>query len=222
MSRSPLSLLAAGFVALAAHGLTGCHSDQPPPPRYPVAAPNPNALMVYYRLPFVGRWKILRTHYGAKQPDQTWALDIVPDSSGGDHRTNSGFACYNQPVLSPAPGIVVTVVDGVPENIPGQKNVYDQHGNYVVIDHQNGEYTLIAHFIPGSFKVRPGQVIAAGVELGRCGNSGMSTLPHIHWQVMDNANPSIAKGIRQRLTTYLKSGAASVDMPDGKETVENK
>ena len=35
-----------------------------------------------------------------------------------------------------------------------QKNVYDQHGNYVVIDHGNGEYSLFAHLIPGSIKVR--------------------------------------------------------------------
>ncbi len=221
MSR-PHTLLAAGFIALAANALAGCTTDQPPPPRYPVAAPNPNVPAVYYRLPFVGKWKILRTHYGAKQPDQVWALDLVPEGSGGDRRQNSGFPCYNQPVLSDAAGIIMTVVDGIPENQPGQKNVYDQHGNYVVIDHQNGEYSLFAHFIPGSFKVRPGMPVAAGVELGRCGNSGMSTLPHIHWQVMDNVNPSIARGVRQRLGTYTKNGSASVDMPDGKDIVENK
>jgi len=219
---SPFSFLAAALLSLAAL-LAGCNHDPPPPARYPVPPPNPNAPIVYYRLPFVGKWKILRTHYGAKQPDQVWALDIIPEGGGGgDRHQNSGFACYNQPVLSDAPGIIAIVVDGIPENPVGQRNVYDQHGNYVVIDHQNGEYSLFAHFIPGSFKVRPGMQVQAGVELGRCGNSGMSTLPHIHWQVMDNVNASIARGIRQRLGTYTKNGAASVDMPDGKDAIENQ
>lgn len=222
MSR-PHSLLSAAIVTLAVHALAGCNHDQPPPPRYPVPPPNPNVPLVYYRFPFNGKWRVLRTHYGAKQPDQVWAIDIVPETTAvGDRTTNAGFACYNQPVLADAPGVVVTVVDGIPENVPSVKNVYDQHGNYVVIDHQNGEYSLFAHFIPGSFKVRPGMQVQAGTELARCGNSGMSTHPHIHWQVMDSVNPSIAHGIRQRLAPYSRNGADSIDMPDGKDTLENK
>jgi murein DD-endopeptidase MepM/ murein hydrolase activator NlpD len=182
----------------------------------------PGAPVVQYRFPFLGKWRIQRTHYGVKQADQVWAVDLVPDVATGDKSTNAGYPCYNQPVVADAPGIIAITVDGVPENVPGQKNVYDQHGNYVVIDHQNGEYSLFAHFIPGSLKVRPGMFVQAGVELGRCGNSGMSTLPHIHWQVMDNVNSSIAHGIRQRLSPYSRNGAASIDMPDGKDTMENK
>ena len=218
------SLFATGLVALTASALTGCNHDQPPPPRYPVAPPTvPGAPVVQYRFPFTGKWRIQRTHYGAKQQDQVWAMDLVPEGGGTEpHTTNATYPCYNVPVLSDAPGIVATVVDGVPDNVPGQKNVYDQHGNYVVIDHQNGEYSLFAHLIPGSVKVRPGMFIQGGYELGRCGNSGMSTLPHIHWQVMDNVNPSLARGIRQRLSQYRRNGAASIDMPDGRDTMENE
>ena len=180
MNRSH-SFFAASLLALAANGLTGCNNAQPPPPRYPVPPPTvPGAPLVQYRFPFLGKWRIQRTHYGAKQQDQVWAVDMVPDATPGDKSTNAGYPCYNQPVVADAPGIIAIAVDGIPDNVPGQKNVYDQHGNYVVIDHQNGEYSLFAHFIPGSLKVRPGVFVQAGVELGRCGNSGMSTLPHIH------------------------------------------
>ncbi len=222
MNRSH-SFFAASLLALAANGLTGCNNAQPPPPRYPVPPPTvPGAPLVQYRFPFLGKWRIQRTHYGAKQQDQVWAVDMVPDATPGDKSTNAGYPCYNQPVVADAPGIIAIAVDGIPDNVPGQKNVYDQHGNYVVIDHQNGEYSLFAHFIPGSLKVRPGVFVQAGVELGRCGNSGMSTLPHIHWQVMDSVNPSEAHGIRQRLAPYNRNGAASIDMPDGRDTMENK
>ena len=96
-----------------------------------------------------------------------------------------------------------------------------QHGlqpakrcHLVVIDHQNGEFSLFAHFIPGSLKVRPGTFVQAGVELGRCGNSGMSTLPHIHWQVMDNVNPQLAHAVAPRYLPYLRNGMMTTDPPD--------
>jgi len=149
-------------------------------------------------------------------------MDIVPDGRPSGNQENSAYPCYNQPVVADAPGIVVIAVDGVPDNVPGTTNGYDQHGNYVVIDHQNGEFSLMAHLIPGSLKVRVGTPVQAGSELGRCGNSGNSTMPHIHWQVMDNANANQARGLQPRLTPYNRNGNPSTDMPDKKDTMENK
>lgn len=178
--------------------------------------------MVYYKFPFLGKWRVLRTHYGARQADQAFAIDVVPDGKASASPTNSGYPCYNQPIVADAPGIVVVAVDGVPENVPGTLNMYDQHGNYVVIDHKNGEFSLMAHMIPGSLKVRPGTPVQAGMELGRCGNSGVSTHPHIHWQVMDNLNAAVARGVQPRLAPYDRSGTTSTDLPEKKDTMENK
>ncbi|MEZ4297489.1 MAG: M23 family metallopeptidase [Polyangiaceae bacterium] len=217
------SLLTAGLIALSTSALAGCHTDQAPPPRYPAPPPPvPGAPLVYYRFPFLGKWRVHRTHYGTRNQDQAFALDLVPEGSIRDKKQNSGYPCYNQPVVADAPGVIATAVDGVPENVPGEKNGYDQHGNYVVIDHGNGEFSLMAHLIPGSLKVRPGMQVQAGMELGRCGNSGLSTMPHIHWQVMTNANPSVAQGIQPRFTTYTRNGNASVDRPEAKDTCENR
>ena len=222
-SRHTHSLVAAGLVAIAAYGLTGCNQEQAPPPRYP-APPPPiaGAPLVYYKFPFQGKWKVLRTHYGAKQADQTYAVDLVPEGNVGDKQQNSTYPCHNQYVIADAPGIVVIAVDGIPENVPGTPNVYDQHGNYVVIDHQNGEFSLMAHLIPGTLKVRAGTPVQAGMELGRCGNTGLSTLPHIHWQVMDNANAAVARGIPPRFAPYERNGSLSTDLPDKKDTMLNK
>jgi murein DD-endopeptidase MepM/ murein hydrolase activator NlpD len=87
------------------------------------------------------------------------------------------------------------------------------HGNYVVIDHQNGEFSLFAHLIPGSLKVRQGMTVAAGAELGRCGNSGHSTMPHLHWQVMSNANATGAIGIPPRYAPYERNGVMTTELP---------
>ena len=235
----PALLLASSFVFLAA--LAGCDRHETPPPNVPPqpnAAPRaqalpppppvPGAPLVYYRFPFLGKWRVQRTHYGAPQADQTWALDLVPvgkvaKQGKGESRSNSDYPCYGVPVLADAPGVIVIAVDGIPENVPGgPKNGYDQHGNYVVIDHQNGEYSLMAHLIPGSLKVRPGTFVQAGQELGRCGNSGLSDFPHIHWQVMDNMNAFAARGVQPRFAPFTCNGKPSVDPPQGRDILENQ
>ncbi len=216
-----LTFVSASF--LAAIALLGCNQDSAPPPRYP-AQPPPiaGAPIVYYKFPFAGSWRVQRTHYGAKQPDQVFALDLIPEGNPSSKSTNAGYPCYNQPVLADAPGIVAIAVDGVPDNVPGVKNPYDQHGNYVVIDHQNGEFSLMAHLIPGSLKVRVGTPVQAGAELGRCGNTGMSSFPHIHWQVMDNLHAGVARGLVPRFAPYNRNGNTSIDAPDTKDRLENK
>jgi murein DD-endopeptidase MepM/ murein hydrolase activator NlpD len=59
----------------------------------------------------------------------------------------------------------------------------------------NGAFALFAHMQHGSVDVAPGQVVARGQLLGRVGHSGNSTAPHLHFQLMDRADPLTAKGI---------------------------
>jgi len=193
--------------------LTACGGASQPP-RTGVAQYALRPGEVGYRLPVVGSWRVHRTHYGAKG-DQAYAVDLVLDTPlpPGPHRDNTVFPSYNQPVVADAPGVVVIAVDGIPDSPPGVVNRYDMHGNFVVIDHQNGEYSLMAHLIPGSLKVRKGQPVVAGSEIGRCGNSGQTTMPHLHWQIMTDANASIANGIPPRLLMYTRNGSPSSEIP---------
>src|SRR5262249_55553510 len=149
--------------------LAGC-PESPPPYTPSYYAPQFGPAAVAYRLPVNGEWFVIRTHYGATN-DQAFALDLGVLADGNKThqdagRRNTDYAAYNQPVVADAPGVVAIVVDGVPDNEPGVVNGYDMHGNYVVIDHQNGEFSLMAHLIPGTVRVRPGQQVLAGMELG--------------------------------------------------------
>jgi murein DD-endopeptidase MepM/ murein hydrolase activator NlpD len=60
-------------------------------------------------------------------------------------------------------------------------------GNYVLIDHGTGEYSLYAHLQPGTVRVRPGETVAAGALIGRLGSSGNSTEPHLHFHVCNGS-----------------------------------
>src|SRR5690606_2254476 len=56
------------------------------------------------------------------------------------------------------------------------------YGNMIVIDHGYGYRTLYAHM--SKFNVRPGQQVKRGEIIGFVGNTGKSTAPHLHYEVI--------------------------------------
>ena len=75
-------------------------------------------------------------------------------------------------------------------------------GNHVIMA-TAGTYALYAHLAPGSVAVTSGQRVRAGEVIGRVGHTGNSTAPHLHFQLMDSADPLRAKGIPCAFTAYL-------------------
>jgi murein DD-endopeptidase MepM/ murein hydrolase activator NlpD len=71
-------------------------------------------------------------------------------------------------------------------------------GNNVVIDAGDGSYAVLAHLQRGSAQVREGQRVRAGDVIGRCGNSGNSSEPHLHFQLMEHPRALIAAGLPLR------------------------
>ncbi|MBU0976763.1 MAG: peptidoglycan DD-metalloendopeptidase family protein [Patescibacteria group bacterium] len=56
------------------------------------------------------------------------------------------------------------------------------YGNYVVIKHSNTSYSWYLHMRPGSIEVKEGMAVRRGHPLGRMGNTGNSSGPHLHFQ----------------------------------------
>lgn len=84
-------------------------------------------------------------------------------------------APYGTPILASSDGVVITA--GF--NTGG-------YGNYVVIDHGGGIYTLYAH--ASSLNVSSGEVVAAGQHIANVGSTGWSTGPHLHFEVRVNGS----------------------------------
>ena len=123
------------------------------------------------------------------------------------------FVAFGRPILAPADGVVVAAHDGEPDHaarrsqlalVPyalGQasrlrRGVAAVAGNHVIIELRDRRaFVALVHLRAGSLRVRPGERVTVGQPLAECGNSGNSTQPHVHVQVMDSPDLSAARGV---------------------------
>ena len=132
------------------------------------------------------------------RPDTYYAIDVSPRALNNPAQPTSpaDAPCWNLPIKAAAPGTVVISRDGMVDEpkVGTNSNPGGGPGNHVILDHRNGEFTLYAHLRQGSLRVKPGEAVARGQELGRCGNSA-SNGPHLHFQLMDASDLDTAQGI---------------------------
>lgn len=168
------------------------------------------------RLPFEGDWLVywggrkVEENYHAAHPDQRYAYDLVAVEEGrryrGDGRRNEDYACFGRPIVAPAAAVVAFVLDGVPDNVPGEMNPRMPAGNYVVLDHGAGEYSFLAHLREGTVHVSEGDRVETGDLLGECGNSGNTSEPHLHYHLQTTPELGAGAGLPAQFNDYLADG----------------
>ena len=131
---------------------------------------------------------------GTLDPSETFAIDWVQvDAHGLAYRTDGkkpeDWIGYGAEILAVAPGTVVEVVRDLPNVTPGKNpeglTIAQIAGNRVIIDMGSGCYAMYAHLAPGSVHLHVGDYVRQGQKLGLLGNTGNSSAPHLHFQVMD-------------------------------------
>ena len=174
--------------------------------------------LVKLRLPLEDTWHVLwggRTwddNRHASVSDMRFALDLLQRknnaSAEGAGLKNEDYYAWNQPVVAPADGVIAVATDGVVDNIPNRAVPGNLYGNVLVIDHGTDEFTLLGHLRQGSLLVKPGDRVTQGQRLARVGNSGMSTEPHLHFQLMDTPDWKSAHGLPLQLCNFIRNGTA--------------
>jgi murein DD-endopeptidase MepM/ murein hydrolase activator NlpD len=131
----------------------------------------------------------------------TYALPFYPGTKftldqgfGGAHSHHDGQTRFSldldvpegTPVLAARDGVVMQVEEDFHGNgvNPGR---YADRANYVRVVHADGSMALYAHLAPGSTLYKPGDHVRTGDFLGKSGNTGFSTGPHLHFSVQRNA-----------------------------------
>jgi hypothetical protein len=159
------------------------------------------------RLPFDSTWYVF---WGGDNEDENYhvtnraqknAFDLLIKDAAGksfrtDGKTNEDYYAFGENIYSPCKGVVVKVIDGVAQNVPGKMNPAELTGNSVIINSDKNEYILMAHFQTNSVIVKVGDRVVAGQKIAVCGNSGNSSEPHLHMHIMDAPSLRTATGIK--------------------------
>jgi len=170
-------------------------------------------------LPVRGAWRVTQGHACGTSHRRSplgsefaWDLAAVDDKVGRE-------------VLAPVAGRVAFAVGSVDDNeaggeIPGRRySSVIRHplwffGNYVVID-AGTSFVLLAHLRKASLAVKVGDAVRAGDLVAYVGNSGNTSAPHLHVQVMNRADPNDpdVAGVPATFRDYVEATGRG----DGKE-----
>ena len=136
----------------------------------------------------------------------TSAFGWRADPLTGEGRFHKGVdvrAAYGQQIPAVANG---TVVSAGPAG---------DYGLSVVIEHGSGIRTRYAHL--SEVKVKAGEAVARGQDIGRVGNSGRSTGPHLHFEVLAGGRPvdPVQAAARFRVLGELKEVETGADLVNG-------
>lgn len=141
----------------------------------------------------------------------------------GDRTTAEDDYGFGEPVLSVANGEIVFVQDGETQDQSALSRRSDESveeararitayqmrrfaenfraaaaGNFIVIRHQKNdvvEYSSYGHLKPGSITVQVGDQVQQGEKIAEVGNTGDSTLTHLHFQVNAGADPFFSRSV---------------------------
>ena len=113
----------------------------------------------------------------------------------GDRTRLENHHAYGQEAIAVADGRVVSLNDGLPDNIPfsrgqGPPNLTTIAGNHIFLEIAPRVHALYAHLKPGSLRVAKGQRVKRGDVIGLVGSSGNSAAPHLHFQLSEDPSPT--------------------------------
>jgi len=136
-------------------------------------------------------------------------LDAQGRIYAGPKEDPNSYTIYGEKVYAVAGGRVATVVEGLPDQVPGafpeNLPLAEADGNSVILDVGGGNFVLFAHLQPGSVRVTEGQRVRRGDVIGLVGNSGNSIAPHLHVHVTNR--PSLAaNGLPYAIDRYTLTG----------------
>lgn len=135
-----------------------------------------------------GAWRLLNHH--AAVPAQRFALDLTgvrPDGRRADGllpQALEAYAAFGLPLTAPCDGVVAAREVALPDLPIGRMDVEHPAGNFLAIGCGTA-IVLLAHLQQGSVPVSLGDRLRAGQFIGRIGNSGNTSEPHLHLHAVE-------------------------------------
>jgi hypothetical protein len=151
---------------------------------------------------------------------QRFAIDWLRlDESGrfvqGDASNVHNYYSYGAEMLAAADGTVVETLNNLddqkPGTLPDPKTITLENvdGNHVVLDLGDGVFAFYAHLQKGSVRVASRDRVKRGQVLGKLGNTGNTSAPHLHFHLMESPSVLGSNGIPYHIDSFALAGQVS-------------
>lgn len=185
---------------------TAMATVRPQPCRHEVRLRSPLAgrILVYDGYDFLSHHRRMTWHdrddlreFGVVDNVYRFGIDLfLIDAAGNLYRGQGNriedWFSWSAPVRAAGNGVVTAVRDNMPDNTLGSEDYprkqlredeMNPDGNYILIDHGNGEVSTFAHLKYGSARVKVGERVEADQLIALVGNSGSTAVPHLHYEL---------------------------------------
>jgi len=156
---------------------------------------------VWMDFPLTGRWMAVNAREDMHCLGRQFGFDLIAPEDFPIHEhpprrklNLRDFGSFGKPILSPLEGTVVSCSSHYTDFRPTpSRSTYGSRvvqlrrmvGNHVIIATDRQQYLLLAHMRRASVSVQRGDVVRRGQKVGEVGNSGNTTGPHLHVELMD-------------------------------------
>lgn len=151
---------------------------------------------------------------------QRFAIDWMRLDDHGRLFTSDGsdmhsYTDYGAEVLAVADGKVVSTLKDLEDQKPGTLpdintiTIENVDGNHVILDLGNGVFAFYAHMQKDSITVSPGDHVKRGQVLGKLGNTGNTSGPHLHFHLMDSPSTLGSNGLPYVIDSFEFAGEIS-------------
>jgi len=191
---------------------------------------------VDYILPFNGKWTVINggvdknlSHswsiYTQRYAYDFFILDDEGNTFDGDNKSLKSYFCYRKDIIAPADGVVVKAYDKHKDSYVDGKKAYcasqNMIGNNIVIKHCDNEYSAIAHIMPHSIMVNVGDTVKQGDVIAKCGNSGNTSQPHIHFQLQTGKSFFFSAGLPIAFSSIRAQEKTGYELIDKRPCIDN-
>ena len=158
---------------------------------------------------------------GQPVDSRRFAIDWKQVKEGASFSRNArdvhSYYSYGKAVLAVADGRVVTVRDGLPENVPGHGDAFHPAvpisletvaGNTITLDLSGGQFAYYMHLQPGTLSVKVGDRVRRGQVLASVGASGDAREPHLHFEVTTSSKLLAGEGVPYLIDRYSSKTAS--------------
>lgn len=157
-----------------------------------------------------------RLNYHTIFPNARWAYDLMVEPAFTGSTQLTDYGCWGVPIVAPTAGEVVVAHDGEADVPIGHERAAGapHQGNHIFMRIAGGTFLAIGHLQQHSLAVEVSDFVEEGELLGRCGNSGSSSEPHIHIHHQRQDPRQVPSELAEGLPLYFRNHDGPL-MPTG-------